>query len=278
MGVKRKKLIFDVLKYLLLIGGSFAMIIPFVWMISTSFKGTKEIFTFPPVWIPSEPTLRAYNRILTNNRLPFITFFLNSLKVTALVVFFQVVTSAGAGYAFARLKFWGRRAMFLVYLATMMIPIHATLVPLFMVMKNFQLIDTHLGLILPNIVTAFGTFLLKQFYETIPVSLEEAAKIDGCTPGGVFWRIATPLSKPALATLSIFVMIGTWNDYIRPLVFLNTLKQYTLPLGLSLMKGTFTTDWAVLMAGTCLAVLPVLAAYIMAQDYFVKGVTLSGIK
>ena len=278
MNVKRKQRIINTLKYVFLICGSIVMIMPFIWMISTSFKPMNEIFVFPPIWIPNQPTLRAYERILTNNRLPFLAFFQNSLKVTSIVVACQVLTSACAGYVFGRLKFRGRHALFLVYLATMMIPVHATLVPQFLLMRQFRLVDTHWSLILPNIVTAFGTFLMKQFFETIPISLEEAARIDGCTPGASFLRIAVPLSKPALATLAIFVMMGTWNDYIRPLVFINTMRRFTLPVGLGLMQGTFTTDWAVLMAGTCLAVIPVLIAYVAAQDYFVKGVTLSGIK
>lgn len=278
MNAKQKQRVINALKYVFLICGSLVMVVPFVWMISTSFKPVGEIFVFPPIWIPREPTLRAYQRILTNNRLPFLTFFVNSIKVTSIVVVCQVFTSACAGYAFGRLKFRGRKPLFMVYLGTMMIPVHATLVPLFMVMRQFNMVDTHWALILPNIVTAFGTFLMKQFFETIPLSLEEAARIDGCTPGQSFLRIAIPLSKPALATLAIFVMMGTWNEYIRPLVFINSMKKFTLPIGLGLMQGTFTTDWAVLMSGTCLAVLPVLLAYIAAQDYFVKGVTLSGIK
>ncbi len=275
---KSKRMIWNGAKYLFLILGSFVMIIPFAWMISTSFKGTSEIFTFPPVWIPKEPTLRGYVRLLTNNRMPFLAFFKNSLFITVIVVIFQVSTSACAGYAFAKLKFKGKQVLFIGYLATMMIPVHATLVPTFMVMKELGLVDTHMALILPNIVSVFGTFLLKQFFETVPQSLIEAAKMDGATPGRVFVSIALPLSKPSLATLAIFVMLSTWNDYIRPLIFLNTLNKYTLPLGLALLNGTFTTDWAVLMAGTTLAVVPVLIAYILAQDYFVKGVMLSGIK
>lgn len=275
---KTKRMIWNGAKYLFLILGSFVMIIPFAWMISTSFKGTSEIFTFPPVWIPKEPTLRGYIRLLTNNRMPFLAFFKNSLFITVIVVIFQVSTSACAGYAFAKLKFKGKQVLFVGYLATMMIPVHATLVPTFMVMKELELVDTHMALILPNIVSVFGTFLLKQFFETVPQSLIEAAKMDGATPGRVFLSVALPLSKPSLATLAIFVMLSTWNDYIRPLIFLNTLNKYTLPLGLALLNGTFTTDWAVLMAGTTLAVVPVLIAYILAQDYFVKGVMLSGIK
>jgi multiple sugar transport system permease protein len=278
MKMKRQKIIFDAIKYAVLLIGSVIMVMPFVWMVSTSFKQTNEIFTYPPVWIPSNPTLRAYIRMLTNNRIPFLNFFQNSLFITIIVVIAQVFTSAAAGYTFARLKFKGRNRLFLMYLATMMIPVHATLVPTFIVMKGLNLVDSHWSLILPNIVSVFGTFLLKQFFETIPVSLTDAAKIDGCNPGRVFLSIAMPLSKPALATLAIFVMMGTWNDYIRPLVFLNTLKKYTIPLGLGLLNGTFTTDWAVLMAATTLAVVPVLIAYIAAQDYFVKGVMLSGIK
>lgn len=278
MGQKRKRLIYNTLKYIFLIAGSFIMIIPFVWMISTSFKETGDIFTYPPVWIPEEPTLRGYTRLLTNGRMPFLSFFQNSVIVTVMVVITQVFTSACAGFAFARLKFRGRNVIFVCYLATMMIPVHATLVPTFIVMKNLSLVDTLWALILPNIVSAFGTFLLKQFFETIPQSLLEAARIDGATPGRVFISIAMPLSKPSLATLAIFVTMNTWNDYIRPLIFLNTLKKYTLPLGLALLNGTFSTDWAVLMAGTTLAVIPILISYICAQDYFVKGVMLSGIK
>lgn len=278
MNAKRKRRFVNGLKYIFLIAGSFVMIVPFAWMISTSFKGTSEIFTYPPVWIPEEPTLRGYIRLLTNNRMPFPAFFRNSLVITTIVVITQVFTSACAGYAFAKLKFRGKKLLFIGYLATMMIPVHATLVPTFMVMKELGMVDTHVALILPNIVSAFGTFLMKQFFETVPGSLVEAARMDGATPGRVFWSIALPLSKPSLATLAIFVMLSTWNDYIRPLIFLNTLSKYTLPLGLALLNGTFTTDWAVLMAGTTLAVVPVLIAYILAQDYFVKGVMLSGIK
>jgi len=278
MGKKEKKVIFDMLKYLFLIAGSSIMIMPFVWMISTSFKQTNEIFVYPPIWIPSEPTLRAYIRILTNNRMPFLNFFMSSVKITIAVVIAQVFTSACAGYAFAKLDFKGKNAIFLTYLATIMIPVHATLVPTFIVMKELNLIDTHWALILPNIVSAFGTFLLKQFFETIPQALMDSGKIDGCTPGRIFLSIAMPLSKPALSTLAIFVMVGTWNDYIRPLIFMNTLPKYTIPLGLALMNGTFNTDWAVLMAGTTLAVIPVLIGYIFAQDYFVKGITLTGFK
>ena len=278
MNRKKKQRIIIFFKYIFLLLGSITMIIPFVWMVSTSFKGNKEIFTYPPVWIPTEPTLRGYLRLLTNNRMPFLAFFRNSLFVTVIVVFTQVFTSACAGYAFARLKFKGRQVLFIGYLATMMIPVHATLVPTFIVMRNLHLIDSLWALILPNTVSAFGTFLLKQFFETIPSALLDAAKMDGATPGRTFISVALPLCKPSLATLAIFVMIGTWNDYIRPLIFMNTLKRYTLPLGLALLNGTFTTDWAVLMAGTTLAVVPVLIAYICAQNYFVKGVMLSGIK
>lgn len=265
-------------KYIFLIFGSVFMVMPFIWMISTSFKGTSEIFTFPPVWIPEAPTLHGYSRLLTNNRMPFLKFFRNSFLITAIVVVSQVFTSACAGYVFAKFHFKGKNVIFIVYLSTMMIPVHATLVPTFMVMKEFGLIDTHYSLIIPNLVSAFGTFLLKQFFETVPDALIDAAKMDGANPGRIFLSVALPLSKPSLVTLGIFVMLSTWNDYIRPLIFLNTLSKYTLPLGLALLNGTFTTDWAVLMAGTTLAVLPVLVVYIVAQDYFVKGVMLSGIK
>lgn len=254
------------------------MIFPFLWMISTSFKSSAEVFVYPPNLIPSQIELRGYIRIFTNTRLPFLRFFQNSVFITVIVVLTQVFTSACAGFVFARLRFPGREKLFFLYVATMMIPTHATLIPTFLLMRQYGLVDTHASLILPNLVSAFGTFLMRQFFLTIPDALEDAAKIDGCTPFGTYVRIFLPLSKPSLATLAVFVMLGSWNDYIRPLVFINNINKMTLPLGLSNMKGSFSTDWPVLMAGTVLAILPVLVAFLLAQDFFVKGVTLSGVK
>jgi multiple sugar transport system permease protein len=160
----------------------------------------------------------------------------------------------------------------------MMIPIHVTLIPIFLIMRFLGLIDRLPALILTDIATAFGTFLMRQFYLNIPASLEDAAKIDGCNPFTTYWRIFLPLSKPALATLGVFIFMGMWNDFVRPLIFINSVENMTLTLGLANMQGSYSTDWPVLMAGTFISLLPVLIFFLFAQDFFVKSVTLSGLK
>lgn len=266
----------QVIAYVVLLTGALTMIVPFLWMLSTSFKSLGEVFIFPPKLLGERIVWENYLRI--SDRYPFGRFFLNSLKISVIVTAFQVLTSSMAGFAFARLKFRGREAFFAMYLATLMVPFHVTLVPTFVMMRTFGWVDTHYSLILPSLVSAFGTFLMRQFFVTIPVELEESARIDGCTPFGIFVRIFMPLSKPALATLSVFTFMGTWNDYIKPLIFINSIGKMTVPLGLASMQGLYSTDWPVLMAGTVIALLPVLVVFLLAQEYFVQGITLSGIK
>ena len=265
-----------ILAYLILTLGAATMVLPFLWMVSTSLKSLSEVFVFPPTFFGERIVWQNYLRI--SERYPFGQFFLNSIKISAVVVSFQVFTSSMAGFAFARLKFPGRESLFALYLATLMVPFHVTLVPTFVLMRFFGWIDTHYSLILPSLVTAFGTFLMRQFFLTIPVELEEAARIDGCTPFGIYARIFLPLSKPALATLAIFTFMGTWNDYIRPLVFINSISKMTVPLGLASMQGSYSTDWPVLMAGTVISLAPVLIAFLLAQEFFVQGITLTGLK
>lgn len=264
------------LSYIVLSLGALTMIIPFIWMISTSLKSLGEVFIFPPKFWGEEIIWENYLKV--SERFPFAQFFINSLKVSFFVVLGQLLTSAMAGFAFARLKFKGRDILFALYLATLIVPYQVTLVPTFVIMRYFGWIDTHYSLIIPSLVSAFGTFLMRQFFLTIPVDLEDAARIDGCTPFGIFWRIFLPLSKPALATLGIFTFMGIWNDFIRPLVFINSIPKMTVPLGLAAMQGMYSTDWPVLMAGTVISIIPVLIAFLFAQEYFVKGVTLSGLK
>lgn len=256
--------------------GAFTMIFPFIWMISTSLKSLGEVFVFPPTLFGKAIHWENYLRI--SDRFPFIQFFINSIKISAVVVVVQVLTSSMAGFVFARLRFRFRDTLFALYLATMMIPGHVTLVPTFILMRLYGLVDTHASLILPNLVSAFGTFLMRQFFLTIPAALEDAGKIDGCTPFGIYWKIFLPLSKPAVATLGVFIFMGIWNDFIRPLVFINTISRMTLPLGLASMQGMYSTDWPVLMAGTVISLLPVIIAFLFAQDFFIRGVTLSGLK
>jgi multiple sugar transport system permease protein len=274
--MKRKALIGKIASYIVLSLGSVLMILPFIWMLSTAFKPQAEVFRIPPTLIGSRIEWTNFARV--SDRFPFWLFFLNSLKISALVVAAQLVTSSMAGFAFARLRFRGRETIFFFYLATMMIPAQVTIIPNFLLMGTLGLVNTHQSLILPVLVSAFGTFLMRQFFITVPPALEEAAKIDGCTPFGVYWRVFLPLSTPMTATLAIFVLMGIWNDYYNPLIYITTVEKMTLPLGLALMQGMYSTDWTVLMAGTTLSLLPIITAFLFAQDLFVKGVMLSGVK
>ena len=274
--MKKKALNAKIISYIILSIGSIVMIIPFIWMISTAFKPQAEVFRLPPTLIGSRIEFGNFARV--SDRFPFWLFFLNSLKISSIVVFSQLITSSMAGFAFARLKFRGRETIFFFYLATMMIPAQVTIIPNFLLMGQLGLVNTHESLYLPALVSAFGTFLMRQFFITVPPSLEEAAKIDGCTPFGVYRRIFLPLSTAMTATLAIFVLMGIWNDYYNPLIYLTTVEKMTLPLGLALMQGMYSTDWTVLMAGTTLSLIPIIMAFLFAQDLFVKGVMLSGVK
>ena len=256
--------------------GAASMVMPFLWMISTSLKTLREGFVFPPTFFGERLVWENYLRIA--DRFPFGRFFLNSTKITIIVVMVQLFTSSLAGFSFARLKFPFRDSIFALYLATLMVPYHVTLVPVFVIMRNLGWVDSHYSLIVPNLVSAYGTFLMRQFFLTLPEELVDAGKIDGCTPFGVFWRIFMPLCKPALATLGVFIFMWTWNDFVRPLIFINSIPKMTIPLGLSAMQGLYSTDWPVLMAGTFISLLPVLVVFVAAQEYFVQGVTMSGIK
>lgn len=272
----KKSLAKRAISHIILSLGAAVMIFPFLWMISTSLKSMGEVFIFPPKMFGENIHWENYLRV--SDRFPFGLFFWNSMKITVIVVIGQLITSSMAGYVFARLKFRYRDLLFGLYLATMMVPGQVTMIPNFILMRHYGFVDTHAALILPGLVSAFGTFLMRQFFLTIPTALEDAAKIDGCTPFGIYWRIFIPLSKPALATLGVFIFMGTWNDFLGPLVFINSLEKMTLPLGLASMQGMYSTDWPVLMAGTVLSLLPVIIIFLLAQDFFIRGVTLSGLK
>ncbi len=265
-----------IISHIILGLGALTMIFPFIWMISTSLKEIGEVFVFPPTFFGERLVFENYAAI--SDRFPFGQFFLNSLKVTTIVVIAQLITGSMAGFAFARLQFKGRDLLFLLYLATLMVPPQVTMIPNFITMTHYGLVDTHASLYLPQMANAFSTFLLRQFFLSIPKSLEDAAKIDGCTPFGVYWRIFLPLCKPALATLGVFVFMFVWNDFMGPLVFINSIDKMTLPLGLASMQGMYSTNWPVLMAGTVVSIAPLIILFLLAQDFFIKGVTLSGLK
>lgn len=272
----RRHIGYRIAAHIVLIAGSAIMLFPFIWTVATSLKDISEVFTFPPKLLGKELLWENYVKVW--ERYPFDHFFLNTVKITVIVVVGQLLTSSMAGYVFARLKFRGRETIFLLYLATIIIPVQVTVIPNFFQMKVYGLLDTHWSLILPGLVSAFGTFLMRQFFLTIPAALEEAAKIDGCNPFGIYWRIFVPLSKPAMATLGIFICNGVWNDFYNPLIFLNSTNKMTLTLGLATMQGLYSTDWPVLMAATTISIMPIIIVFLLAQDLFVRGVTLSGLK
>ena len=261
---------------LILVGIS--CLIPFVWMVSTSFKEPFQVFTYPPEFIPNPWTLTGYQNLV--DKVPISNWVLNSIVVTVTITVCQLLFSSLAAYSFARIQFPGREIIFMAYLATMMIPGQVTLIPTYILIKTFGWIDTMYALTMPYLFgSAFGTFLLRQFFLTIPTELEDAARIDGAGYLSTYFRIILPLSKPALATLGVFVFLFFWNDFLWPLIVINTDENRTLPVGLAVLsRGYFGTDWTLLMAGTVISLLPILIVFFMAQRYFVQGITLTGLK
>lgn len=264
------------LLYAALIAGAVVMVFPFVWMVSTSLKPDGALLVTPPELIPNPPAPENYLRI--GDVFPLWRFVLNSLAVAGVSTALQVVTSAMAAYAFARIAFRGRDLLFLLYLATLMVPIQVTIVPLFVEMRILGLVNTYPGLLLPSIASAFGTFLLRQAFLALPKELEEAAFLDGAGHLTVFRRIALPLAAPSLATFAVFGFMASWNSFLWPLVIVNSRDLMTLPVGLSSLQGQFTTDWNLLMAGATVSVIPVLVVYLLAQKQVIRGMTMSGLK
>jgi len=264
----------NLLLHLALILGSGAMLLPFAWMLSTSLKLPKDIFTYPPTWIPDPVVWQNYAD--TWRAIPFGRFYLNSLFVAVSVTVIQILTASLGAFAFARLRFWGREPLFLAYLVTLMIPFQVTMIPNFIIVRYLGWYDTFLALILPTAFSAFAVFLLRQYFLGLPMDLDEAARMDGAGSFRIWWQIIMPLSGPVLAALTIFVFLGSWNDFLWPLVITASTEMRTIPVGLAAFQGQFKTDWNLLMAGSVIALLPVLLVYIFAQKRFVEGITLSG--
>ena len=262
--------------YAILVISALFMIMPFLWMLSTSLKTDQYVLTMPPQFFPRPLTLHSYMRLA--ELFPIGRMFLNSLLVATLTTLGQLATCSMAAYAFARLRFKGRDVLFLVYLATLMIPFQVTITPLFILMRYLGWINTYQGLIFPGMFSAFGTFLLRQSFLTIPKELDEAAFMDGASHFTVYWRIILPLAKPALATLGVFSFMGSWNAFLWPLFVVRDMEMMTLPVGLATLHGRWLTQWNLVMAGTIITILPMLMVYLMAQKYFIRGVLLSGIK
>jgi multiple sugar transport system permease protein len=262
--------------HLILFPIAFIMLLPMLWMVVTSLETFSEARHFPPVLVPASPQWRNYSDAL--KYAPIGRWFMNTLIVTLAVVAANLVLCSLAGYAFARIKFFGREVVFILILATLMVPFQVVMIPTFLIVKQLGLLDTLGALIVPNLVTPFGIFMLRQFFRTLPIELEEAARIDGCSRIGVLFKVVLPLSMPALATLAVIQFMWTWNDFLWPLITIFSEKNMTLQYGMTQFVGSHTADTALLMAGNLMAMLPVLLLFFIAQRYFVRGIATSGLK
>jgi len=266
-----------ILLHVVLIIGAFLMVAPFLWTVSSSLKDMSQIFLIPPKWLPDPVTFQNYPNSLT--AMPFDLAYFNSFYITFIVVLLNLLTCSMAAYAFAKIRFFGANVLFILFLATMMIPKQVTMVPLYIIMDNLGWIDTHLSLIVPaGLFNAFGVFLLRQFIRGIPNELEEAAVIDGANPLRIYWSIILPLIRPALAAFGIFAFMGIWNSFLEPLIYLTSPEKFTVPLLLNTFKGLYFTDWSLMMAGTTISVIPVIIVYIFAQKQIIEGIALTGSK
>lgn len=277
--MKKKKyrtLIKHSLLHLFLIAGAIIMVFPFIWGISTSFKDMREVLSNPFSLFPKRFTFINYRNVVTS--IPIGRFFLNSLIVSVTITLSQLITCSLSAFAFARLRFPLRESLFFVLLGTMMIPQHVIMIPVYVILNFFRLIDTYAAIIIPFLSSAFGTFLLRQFFLTIPKELEEAATLDGCSQFGFLVRIIIPLSIPILTTLGIFSFMWSWNNYLWPLIVTNRIEIRTLQYGLAMFKEEGGLNWGQLMAGTTIATLPILLMFLIAQKQFIAGITLTGLK
>lgn len=266
----------DALKYLVLLAGAFIMVFPFIWMIIASLMTAGEIQLRPPVWLPAEPQFQNYTEL--PQKIPIARLYFNSLFTSSLIVFGVLLSSSLAGFAFAKYRFPGREFLFYLILATMMIPFFVTLIPVFFIVRQLGWIDTYQGLVAPGLTSAYGIFLMRQFIITLPDELIDAARIDGASELRIFWRIIVPLVKPALATLGTFAFIGAWNNFLWPLLVLNSRELMTLPLGINSMRSLYADNTNLLMAGAAVAVIPMLIVFIFLQRYFIQGIALTGLK
>ena len=263
--------------YLLLIAIALIMLLPLIWLVSTAFKSADEnIFEFPPQFLPATPTLQNFVTVWQQN--PFGQYFLNSIIVAVLTVSLNLLFCSLAAYPLARLRFFGRKPLFALIVATILIPFQIVMIPLYVLAVQLGLRNTYLGLIFPFIASAFGIFLMRQAFLGVPKELEEAARIDGCSELGIWWNVMIASTRPALVTLAIFVFIGSWSDFLWPLILLDRPEYYTLPLGVARLAGSFSLDWRLIAAGSVISILPVLIFFVVMQQYVVPTESGSGLK
>ncbi|BAU64410.1 putative ABC transporter permease protein [Stanieria sp. NIES-3757] len=263
--------------YIGLIAIAVIMLFPLLWLVGTSFKSpTEDIFSFPPQLLPRQPTLQNFLSVWQTY--PFGTYLINSAIVAGLTVGLNLLFCSLAAYPLARLNFQGRKLIFALVVATIMIPFQIVMIPLYILVVNLGLRNTYLGVIFPNLASAFGIFLLRQAFQGVPKELEEAARIDGCSELGIWWHIMLPAIRPALVTLAIFVFIGSWSDFLWPLVVLDRPEYYTLPIGVANLAGTFSLDWRLIAAGSVISIAPILLLFLLVQRYIIPTDIGSGVK
>ena len=281
MGTRRRKPIPPryVLAQFCMVLGALIMLAPTVWMIVTSLKHESAILTAVPRWLPNPPTVENYVGLFTQAQdFPVVRWLLNSLFISFSVTGLVLFIASSAAYAFARLEFRGREFLFMVVVATMIIPSQITLIPVFLIVQKLGWFNSYFGLIVPGLAGGFGVFLLRQFFLQIPVELEEAAHMDGATPIGIYWRIILPLAKPALAALAIFTFIGSWNDFAWPLIITNDITMRTLPIGIMIFQGRYTQEFGLTMAAAAICSVPIMIAFLIFQKRITEGIAMTGIK
>lgn len=277
-GRKQTSLANHLVVYVLLLLGSVAMMLPLVWLVRSSVMNIGQIFIFPPEWIPKPWQWQNYPDALT--AIPFFRYFLNTLIILVPSVLGTVITSVASAYSFSRLRWPGRDLIFGILMTTLMLPYAVTLIPTFLLWARLGLVDTFWPLILPHWFGGgiFFIFLLRQFFRGLPVELDEAAIIDGANPLQILWYVIVPLSRPAIITVAIFATLNAWNDFLGPLIYLNSSDKYTLALGLNQFTGLYSSQWHLLMAAATVIVVPVILLFFFAQRYFIEGIALTGSK
>lgn len=272
-----RKVVKIILSHVLLIFFSICFALPLFWLISTSLKPNEEIFIFPPKWIPSHPFWGHYKTAISF--IPFFRYLFNTLTICVFTVIGAVLSSSFVAYGFSRIQWPERDIIFMLLISTMMIPYAVVMIPLFVVFKNLRWINTFKPLIIPAYFgPAFFTFLLRQFFMTIPAELSDAARIDGASELYIYWNIILPLARPALAVVILFQFIGSWNDFLGPLIYLRSDEKYTLALGLQQFRSALLTEWGGLMAASTLVTLPIVVLFFFTQKTFIQGISLTGLK
>ena len=267
---------FKYITHAVLIFGAIIMVFPFLWMILTSFKTMAETTAVPPIIIPSSFDFINYKEALTN--LPFMTFLGNTVFVAITKTLGQVVFCSLAAYAFARISFPGRNVIFILYLSVLMIPYQIFIIPQYLIMNDLGWLNSLQALIVPGLFSAFGTFLLRQFFMTLPKEIEEAATLDGCNHFMIYSRIMLPMVVPGLVAVSIFTVLASWNDLLWPLIVINSSEKLTLAAGLAFLRGEHSTNYPVLMAGSLMAIMPMILMFVFLQKYFIEGIAITGVK